>query len=348
MPCRHLKGKTMPYALSPALKTELGTALALYYEEAFDAGTHAALDRIAQAGMGTITGYLDRANDTYANLKRKSKDKFGVAFKGQLKLELNRMFANKNDIASIMVGLGEKALVALAEKIPVPLLSTVVAKGITLAAGEAKATLHTQATAEADTALNAKAGIEVSRFFTDDNEAAELVKKSLEQYKDVCKYITALPSTISTFDDAVTFPMATFKIQKAASALNVALTQINDYLTAMRSRTEAISTVVTGYKRTVREKMPDAAEDVLQKGYADAYLAGKTDIGRNKYKAPLAPVLKKPEGNLTGGATLLASYLAHALAQGYYDAGNEMMAARPRSNAVDMSMTRPRSNAIIR
>lgn len=334
----------MPYPLSSTDKTALGDALALYYEEAVEGGYRALADRMARANMGVVTGYLDQAKDTYANLKRKSKDEFGVAFKGQLKLQLGVLFANKNDVAGVMVALGEKALVALAEKIPVPGLSTVVAKTITLVAGEVKAELHDRATTEADGVLNTKAGTTVQRFYTNDTEAAELVKKALEQYKEVCNYITALPPTITTFDDAVTFPAATFKVQKAASSLTVALTQITAYLNAMQSRTEAIETVVAGYKRTVREKMPEAADAVLQKGYADAYANGKTDIGRNKYNALPLPVFKAPA--VTGGATLLAAYLAHALAQGYYDAGNQMSITRPRSGAIDMGMTRPRSNAI--
>ena len=114
----------------------------------------------------------------------------------------------------------------------------------------------------------------------------------------------------------------------------------------MQERVQSISTVVTGYKTTLREKMPAAVDAVLQKGYADAYLAGKTDIGRNKYNAVPLPVLTKPHES-AGGATWLASYLSHAVAQGYYDAGNEMSITRPRSNAITQAPTRPRSNAII-
>ena len=128
---------------------------------------------------------------------------------------------------------------------------------------------------------------------------------------------------------AVTLPTATFKVQAAASSLNVALTQIKDYLSAMQSRVQEIAVVVDGYKKTVRERMPAAAEAVLQKAYSDAFASGKTDVGRNKYNVVPLPVFKKP--TLTGGATLLAAYLAHALAQGYYDAGNEGPAfTRPR------------------
>lgn len=336
----------MPYPLSEADKTAIGKALALYYEEALEAGYRGLFDRMARANMGIVTGYLDQASDTYAGLRKKSRDAFTVTFKSQLKLQLGVMFANKNDVASVLVGLAEKALTELASKIPIPVLSTIVTKTIAVAATEAKAELHTRSIREADGALNKQAGGEVSMLYTSDTEAALLATKAMEQYKQVCNYITALPPTIATFDDAVTFPTATFKVQAAASSLNIALTQIQQYLSAMQERVQSISTVVTGYKTTLREKMPAAVDAVLQKGYADAYLAGKTDVGRNKYNAVPLPVLSKPNES-AGGATWLASYLSHAVAQGYYDAGNEMSITRPRSNAVTQMPTRPRSNAII-
>ena len=336
----------MPYPLSEADKTAIGKKLAAYYEEDLEAGYRRAFDRMARANMGVVTGYLDQAQDTYAGLRKKSKDAFSTTFKAQLKLKLGVMFANKNDIASVLVGLAEKALTELASMIPVPVLKTVVAKSVTLAASEAKAELHARSIREADGALNKQAGGEVSMLFTDDTEASQLATKAMLQYKEVCNYITALPPTIATFDDAITFPRATFKVQEAASSLNIALTQIQQYLTAMQERVQSISTVVTGYKSTLREKMPAAVDVVLQKGYADAYLAGKTDLGRNKYNVVPLPVLEKPV-DTAGGATWLANYLAHAVAQGYYDAGNEISITRPRSNAVTLMPTRPRSNAII-
>lgn len=334
----------MPYPLSNDDRIKLGNALTAYYEDARQDGIYNALDRISQAGSGVVTAKLDKARDTYANLRKKSNDEFGVAFKAELKLKVKVLFANKMDVAGVMVGLGEKALVALAKKIPIPVLSTIVAKGVGFIAEEAKSELATRAIKESDTTLNGASGSSVTNIYTNETDAAEIIKKSMEQYKEICNYIKALPPAIATFDDAVTFPKATFKVQAAASALNVMLYEIKSYLESMQSRTEAIKTVVDGYRVTVRDKMPEAVEAVLQKGYADAYASGKTDIGMKKYSILPLPVLKMPEKN--GGATLLAAYLAHALAQGYYDAGNEMSITRPRSNAVTEMPTRPRSNAI--
>ena len=51
----------MPYPLSEADKTAIGKALALYYEEALEAGYRTLFDRMARANMGIVTGYLDQA-----------------------------------------------------------------------------------------------------------------------------------------------------------------------------------------------------------------------------------------------------------------------------------------------
>ena len=169
----------MPYPLSEADKTAIGKALALYYEEALEAGYRGLFDRMARANMGIVTGYLDQAKDTYANLRKKSKDTFTTTFKAQLKLQLGVMLANKNDVASVLVGLAEKALSELASKIPIPVLSTIVSKTITMAATEAKAELHTRSIREADGALNKQAGGEVSMLYTSDTEAAELATKAM-------------------------------------------------------------------------------------------------------------------------------------------------------------------------
>lgn len=335
----------MPYPLSNDDRIKLGNALAAYYDDARQEGIYNVLDRLSQAGSGVVTAKLDKAKDTYTNLRKKSNDEFGVAFKGELKLKLRALFANKMDIATTMVGLGEKALVALARNIPIPVLSTIVAKGVGFIAAEAKLELAKQAIKTSDTVLTGASSSAVTNIYTTEIEAAEIITKSMEQYKEICNYIKALPPTISTFDDAVTFPKATFKVQAAASALTIMLHEIRSYLESMQSRTEAIKTVVDGYRVTVQNKMPEAVDAVLQKGYSDAYASGKTDIGTNKYNVLPSPVLKMPDKS--GGATMLAAYLAHALAQGYYDAGNEISTTRPRSNAVTAMPTRPRSNAIV-
>jgi len=186
---------------------------------------------------------------------------------------------------------------------------------------------------EADGQLAAKTGGPTQKLFTNDVEAGEFISKSIDQYKLICKYVQTLPGNISSFDDAVAFPGAVFKVQAAASSLNVALVQVRQYLAGMQERLEKIQGVSKDYILTVRRDMPSAVDSVLQGAYTEAYQKGEADIARNKYSAPASPMLQKP--GKTGGATQLAAYLAHAVAQGYYDSGNRgPQIGRARAGAV--------------
>ncbi len=325
----------MPYQIGQDQLKQLGDALAEYFQEAWQDGVKGLFDNMARGNMGVVTAYLDQAKDTVANIRKKSNDKFGIAFKPVLKQQISLYFANKNDIAGSLVVVAETALKALASHIPVPMLGTLVSQGLAIASTKAQAELHTRSVAEADKQLAAKTGSAAQGFFTSDAQAGAAVTKSIDQYKEICKFIQTLPSTITTFDDAVTFPAATFRVQAAASAVNVALQDILQYLAAMQERLGQIQTVVDGYKTTVRRDMPSGVNAVLQKGYTDAYQSGVADVGRNKYAAPALPNFTKPPQ--TGGATQLAAYLAHAVALGYYDAGNRgPVVTRPRAGAISV------------
>lgn len=320
----------MPYQITKPEVDALGKALAQYYEEAWQEGVKGLFDNMARANMGVVTGYLDQAKDNFASLRKKSSDKFGVTFKPALKQLVSMYLANKNDVASALVSVAETALSTLSKHIPVPVLGTIVAQGISFAAGKGQEELHKRSVAEADSQLNAKTNAEVGKFFTSDAAASDFVQKSIDQYKLICKYIQTLPATASTFDDLVTFPGAVFKVQSAASSLNVALVSIRQYLAGMQERLEKIQTVSKDYIATVRRDMPGAVNNVLQSAYTDAYRKGENDINQKKYAAPRPPVFQKP--SQPGGATQLAAYLANAVAQGYYDAGNrgpQIGAARP-------------------
>lgn len=310
----------MPYQIAKSEVDALGKALAEYYEEAWQDGIKGLFNNMARSNMGLVTGYLDQAQDTYASLRKKSNDKFGVTFKPALKQLVGVYLANKNDVASALVSVAEMALKGLAKQIPVPHLGAVVAAGIGFVAGKGQEELHTRSVAEADAQLNAKTKAEVGNFFTSDAAASDFVQKSIDQYKLICKYIQTLPATPSSFDDTVAFPGAVFKVQAASSSLNVALVSIRQYLAGMQERLEKIQTVSRDYILTVRKDMPAAVGTVLQTAYTDAYRKGETDIAQKKYTAPRAPAFQKPAQ--PGGATQLAAYLANAVAQGYYDAGN--------------------------
>ena len=135
--------------------------------------------------------------------------------------------------------------------------------------------------------------------------------------------------------DAVTFPGSVFKVQAAASSLNVAIVSIEEYLAGMRERLGQIQKVSADYIATVRKDMPAGANSVLQAGYQGGYGKGEGDLAKNKYTAPPMPQFKRPDK--PGAATQLAAYLAHAVAQGYYDSGNRgPQIGRARAGAVSV------------
>lgn len=335
----------MPYQIAKPDADALGKAMVEYYEEAWQDGIKSRFDVMARANMGTVTGYLDQASDTYASLKKKSKDKFTVTFTATLKKQVSFYLANRNDVASALVSVAETALTQLANKIPVPHLGSIVAQAISYAAGKGQEELHKRSVAEADTQLNAHSSGQAGPIFTSDTEAAKAIQDSIDQYKIACKYIQTMPANISTFDDIVTFPSAVFKLQEALSHLRVNLDRPKWYLMGMQDRAEKIEVLSKDYRNTLRNNMPAAVEHVLQTAYYDAQRKGDADVSQKKYTAPGWPEFKKPDAR-AGGATQLAAYLAHAVAQGYYDAGNKgPQIGRPRAGAVASSMP-PRPGAM--
>jgi hypothetical protein len=310
----------MPYQISKPELDSLGAGLAAYYEEAWHQGIQGLADKMAQSQMGIVTKYMDQAKDTYANLKKTSGDAFGMTFKADLKKYVSVYVANRNDVGTTLVNAAESGLKVLAGHIPVPLLGTVVSQVITFAAGKGREELHERSISEADKQLRAKTGAAPTRLPTNDTEAATLSQNTMEQYKLICKYIQTMPSNISSFEDAVTFPGAVFKVQKAASGISRDLDAMRRYMAGMQERLLEVQKVSAEYIGTVRKKMPEAVNSVLQTAYGGAYKNGEADIAKNKYAAPATPVFKKADK--PGGATQLAAYLAHAVAQGYYDAGN--------------------------
>lgn len=316
----------MPYPIPKDELDNIGAALAQYYESAWTEGVKGLMDNMAHSKMGVLPHYLDQARDTFANLRKSSSDSFLVTFKPALKQHVSLYFANKFIVADLLVTVAEKALKAASGFIPLPatLLGEIIAFPIDWAteggATHAKEVLHERAMGEADRQLVKSAGTPVQKRFTGDDEAKEFIAESINQYLLICKFIKTLPPTISTFDDAVTFPSAAFKVQAAASSLNVALLSVRQYLDGMQERLTKIQQVSRRYIETARKGMPQAVESILNQGYADAFSKGELDVRTNKFSALSAP--QKPRPERVGGATLLARYLAHAVALGYYDSGN--------------------------
>src|SRR5262245_47371082 len=113
----------MPYQINAAEVDRIAAGLAEYYDDARNAGLKDRVGDRARSRMGLVTGYLDTAQDTWANFRKKSNDSFRVTFKSSLKQAVAEYFANKYDVASDFVTLGEKLLDKLVSMIPFPKLS---------------------------------------------------------------------------------------------------------------------------------------------------------------------------------------------------------------------------------
>lgn len=307
----------MPYPITLEEKDKLGKAMADYYVSDWEAGVRGLFDNMARANMGVVTSYIDSAKDTYANLRKESADDFKKTFKADLKANFQFYLGNKSDVAIIFVTLGEKVLNKIIEKFEIPILDQL----ITFGADKARAELHERSIREADTDLKNKSGAELAKLFVNDVDAQAYVTNSMKQYKDIVKYIRLMPANITTFDDAITFPRSVFKVQKAVSALNISLLAVQAYLQAMESRLQATQAKTREFIADVRTKMPEVVNDVIQAAYTEGYRKGEADVSAKKFKGGVSsPEFKSPVK--TGGATQLAAFVSHAMALGYYDAGN--------------------------
>ena len=327
----------MPYQITKADADLIANAMEEYYNEAWQAGIKNLMNRVAHKNMGLVTGYIDTAKDTWANLRKKSSDSFKVTFKSDLKLQVGLYFANKFDVMSDLVTIGEKAVDKLASYIPVPHLGSVLTAATGFAAGKARDELHNRSITEADKLLIAQSDAELQKMFSNDKETIEFVEKTMKQYKTLTNYISLMPTNVTNFDDAVTFPKSAFKIQQAASSLNVALWSIRMYTEAMSERLVECQKMSQQYIAQVRSDMPTAVMNVVQEAYRQGELKGQGDLDKKKYAAPPSPKLVTKPG---GGATMLANRMAHAMAQGYYDVGNKgpMLTSAPHKAPVRPGM----------
>jgi len=310
----------MPYQLNQTEVNSIAAALKVYYDAAWQDGIKNVVANMGRSQMGLVSKYLDVAKDSYANLKRSSGDSFRVTFKAELKQQIGLFLANKNDVAQTLVTVGEKVVDKLASMIPVPHLGMALSGAVGFAAGKAKDELHDRSITEADKMLMAQSGGELEKLFASDKETARFIDDSMKQYKTLTNYIGMLPTNVTSFDDAITFPKSAFKVQQAASSLNVALWSIRQYCAAMQERLAECQRMSEQYIATVRDKMPQVVGTVLIDAYNEGLNKGKSDAQIGKHSAPQPPkaIAAKPGA---GGATLLANAMALALAQGYYDAG---------------------------
>ena len=311
----------MPYQVNQTEVNNIATGLAAYYTAAWEAGIKGLFANAAQSRMGVGSKYIDMAKDSYASLKKSSGDSFRVTFRSDLKQQIGLFFANKYDVAQNLVTVGEKLIDKVASLIPVPHLGSALSGVASVAASKAKDELHDRSIVHADKMLADASDADIQKMFGNDKDTITSIENSMKQYKTLTNYIGTLPTNATSFDDAITLPKAAFRVQEAASHLNVELVKIRKYCEAMQERLVECQKMSDGYRTTVREKMPSVVTTVLNDAYGEGNNKGKIDVSSNKYTAPQPPKLAVAKGG-AGGATLLANAMAHALAQGYYDAGN--------------------------
>jgi len=311
----------MPYQVNQTDVNNIAAGLAAYYTSAWEAGVKGLFGTAAQSQMGVGAKYIDMAKDSYASLKKSSGDSFRVTFRSDLKLQIGLFFANKYDVAQNLVTAGEKLIDKVASLIPLPQLASAVTAAAGFAAGKAKDELHDRSIGQADKMLTNVSDGDVQKMFDNDKATMTSVENSMKHYKTLTNYISQLPTNATSFDDAITLPKAAFRVQEAASHLNVELIKIRKYYEAMHERLLQCQDVSQVYIKQVRDKMPSVVSTVLTDAYSEGSNKGKIDMSSNKYTAPQSPKLATARAG-AGGATLLANAMAHALAQGYYDAGN--------------------------
>ena len=308
----------MAYPITDTQRQALGQELTTYYDEAWTEGVHALFDRMARANMGKATAYLDVAKDSYATLRKKSSDAFMVTFQAKVRQSATLYFSNLPDVAADALPAATAALEQLADKIPVPVLGTVIGKLISFASAEAMVELRERAVLRADEQITGASGGSVGKRFTNEEEATQCIEQALVQYKTIGRYLGTIPATITSFQDAITFPSSIFKVQAAASSLNVSLTQIRDYLEAMQGRLDEIHKVYVEYKVRLNNSMPTAVDAVLRGAYNKAWEKGNQRLRAGKPGPLMQPVL--PTMTHPGAATQLAQYVSYCMAYGVWDA----------------------------
>src|SRR5579884_674614 len=323
----------MVYEISQSEAERLGALLVGYYDEAFEKGIRNLMDRMVSNSARPDWLVIYSLEDAYTSLKQKSKDSFFTTFRADVKRELNVYFANKFDVVSDLLGIAEQALDAAVKKltdmISLPILPTVVEKGYnflkskTLGKAQDEAYKASIATAGQQVAA-ASGGKDPSTLFNNDKDVADAAKEAVTHFKQIGKFVSTLPTKVMSFDDAITFPRAVFKLRAEASNLTVSLQTVRTYLAWMDERFVEVNVATERYKKQVKNNMAEAVKEVLNAAYEKGNSKGADHVQAGKYKGGSEP--KRPALDQTkGGATQLAVYVAHATAFGYYQAGNKVL-----------------------
>ena len=309
----------MPYPIQDDQIKKVADLMEEYYNDAWQVGVKNLFSNMARSNMSGLGSFLDQAADSYTNLRKKSSDAFTTTFKADIKLSISVYCANKSNLKTDFVNIGEKVLLKAAEAIPVPYLGTIFSKAIQIGAENTRNRLHDEGIVETDKQFSSKSGAELEKLFVNDAAAMEFIKKSMTQYQTIGKLISAIPITATSFEEAITLPKSVFKIQSAVSSLNIAMWNIQQYLSAMQERLIQADGVCQEYIQNIRNgNMKTAVAKIIQEAYSKGYEKGVTDLKMRKHTNIDRPKFENPKK--PGGATHLANYVAHATATGYFDA----------------------------
>ena len=276
------------------------------------------MNDMARANMGAVPAFFDQAA-FWQNMPRKSASDFRATFKARLKQEFELLYAQRHDLVAALVEVGDLILQeVLGQVIPLPVVATIVVEAVGgLVLNPIKQGLHERAFKAADKTLGTHTGTQLSEISTSDTDAVDEIKRANEDYKKICAFTKTLPKSITTFEDAVTFPEAVFNVEKATSHLSIALERIQNHLSAMQERCDKCKGISEKLTREVHTAMPQAAKNCIYKAYNDGVKQAQKD---NVLDTPVKPASVKPILGLTiVAAANLAAYLAHASAMGYYD-----------------------------
>lgn len=331
------------YALSETVRKDLSDRLYDYYAAEFESGVRGLMDRMARSNMGTVTAYLDQARDGWAGLTAESRDKFTVKFESEVRQQASLAYAGWPDLMADAIPMATKALAALCDKIPVPVVGSVISGLMDLAAGAAVEELRTKAIADADARVAATSGAEVRKLFRKPEDVEKSVTAAIEQFKLIGRYMTTMPTMLTSMQDVITFPKSVFKVRQAASALNTELLAIKDYLESMQSRLEAVQTAYRDYDTRLKTTLPSSIDYVLEKAYNAGYEKGTMKYRSNAYKPIAMPSFQTPRES--GGATHLAAHVTYATALGYFDVGQFEQVNTRRDRASAFSSPTPASRS---
>lgn len=323
---------------SPTDQNNLAKGLVEFYQESWDAGIKGLFDSIAQSNQGAATAAWDRFYSWATSPRRKSQEMFLEYYMAACRASASRLWTQASFFTPVW-DIAKTALSALAGKIPIPLVGTVVSAIMNKAVLDDKA-IESQLRAldEGKALLDKRQGVKPAAGrsnFQSAGEAKQAAATAFDTYVSLIGYIKTLSRPLQTWGDAITYPEQVFDMQAAASRLAVALHAVAMYTEGMRMQLLQLQHESQNYI----EQLPQTMEKCVNSVLADAYARGRA-AGTKQFLAAVTESQKKnvrdtvldstvpmtnpqdawqapPQG--CGAARALAIYVTDAIAQGFWD-----------------------------